>query len=176
MKLRNLLIIFILIFAVTAFIFCSAEKEGTKAEVQTVKKIKGNTWATLGNLIKRVNQDHQNIRKAFLAKDWDQMYKLYEGFKEMGETVVIETPKRKYFGPAAITDYWKSVSEGAKDLVVEIVDLKFHQIISTEIEMPENYIDAKARVHCAFHIITESNHTVKNQHDYYHIRGCRWGY
>lgn len=176
MKLRNLFIIFILIFAVTAFIFCRAEKQGTKPESQTVKKVKGNTRATLGNLIARVNQDHQNIKKAFLAKDWEQMYKLYEGFKEMGETVVIETAEKKYFGAAAITDYWKSVSEGAKDLIVEIVDLKFHQIISTEIEVPENYIDAKARVHCAFHIITEGNHTVSNQHDYYHIRGCRWGY
>ena len=176
MKLRNLLIIFILIFAVTTFIFCRAEKEGAKAEVQTVKKIKGNTWTTLGNLIKRVNQDHQNIRKAFLAKDWDQMYKLYEGFKKMGETVVIETPERKYFGPAAITDYWKSVSEGAKDLLVEIVDLKFHQIISTEIEVPENYIDAKARVRYSFHIITSHNLTVESQQDYYHIRGCRWGH
>jgi len=174
MKFRNLLIVFILMLAVTAFIFCRAENQGANSGMEKVKKVKGNTWKTLDSLMERINKDHQDIKKAFLARDWEQMYKIYEGFKRMGETVVIETPERKYFGPAAITDYWKLVSEGAKDLVVEIVDLKFHQIISTEIEVPENYIDAKARVHCAFHIITESNHTVKNQHDYYHIRGCRW--
>ena len=176
MKFKNSLVIFILMLAAVAFIFCKAEQQDSLAQFQPGKKIKGNTSRTLENLMERINQDHESIKKAFLARDWEQMYKIYEDFREKGESVVIETQERKYMGAAAITDYWRSASKDTKDLIIEVEELRFKQIISTEIEVPENYIDAKAIVYCAFHIITENNHTIRNRHDYYHIRGCDWGH